>query len=98
MKKLILALSIVLSFGAHAADVVQNNSATRSKLTVYKFRSSHPCPGNGSVHGACPGYVVDHIQALECGGLDSPTNMQWQTVADGKAKDKIENLCKKGKK
>lgn len=33
------------------------------------------------------GYVVDHIEPLACGGADSPSNMQWQTVADAKAKD-----------
>ncbi len=40
-----------------------------------------------------PGYVVDHIRALECGGLDDPLNMQWQTFADAKAKDKTERKC-----
>jgi hypothetical protein len=34
------------------------------------------------------GYVVDHVKPLECGGADAPSNMQWQTVAAGKAKDK----------
>jgi hypothetical protein len=34
-----------------------------------------------------PGYVVDHIRPLACGGDDAPTNMQWQTVAEAKAKD-----------
>jgi len=37
-----------------------------------------------------PGHVVDHIIPLACGGPDVPTNMQWQTVAEGKAKDKVE--------
>lgn len=37
-----------------------------------------------------PGYVLDHIVPLACGGADAPSNMQWQTVADGKAKDKWE--------
>lgn len=36
------------------------------------------------------GYVVDHIVPLACGGSDSPSNMQWQTAAAGKAKDKVE--------
>jgi hypothetical protein len=36
------------------------------------------------------GYVVDHIKPLACGGADDPANMQWQTVAEGKAKDKWE--------
>jgi hypothetical protein len=37
-----------------------------------------------------PGYVVDHIIPLACGGPDMPTNMQWQTIAQGKLKDKSE--------
>jgi hypothetical protein len=44
---------------------------------------------------ARPGYVVDHKKALACGGSDTPDNMQWQTVADAKAKDKTERIgCK----
>jgi phage protein D len=39
-----------------------------------------------------PGYVVDHIVPLACGGADAPFNMQWQTVADGKAKDRVERV------
>jgi hypothetical protein len=32
---------------------------------------------------------------MACGGADAPTNMQWQTVADGKAKDNWERkTCK----
>lgn len=37
-----------------------------------------------------PGYVIDHIIPLACGGPDIPLNMQWQSAADAKAKDKIE--------
>ena len=48
----------------------------------------------GYPHGR-PGYVVDHIVALACGGADAPSNMQWQTVAQAKAKDKVERVgCK----
>jgi hypothetical protein len=43
----------------------------------------------GYPHGR-PGYVVDHIRPLACGGADAPSNMQWQTVAAAKAKDKVE--------
>jgi hypothetical protein len=38
----------------------------------------------------CPGYVVDHKQALKRGGADRPDNMQWQTTAEAKAKDRME--------
>lgn len=51
------------------------------------FKAANPCPANHKRAGACPGYVIDHINPLACGGADSSENMQWQTVADGKAKD-----------
>lgn len=54
------------------------------------FQKSHPCPSTGKSSGACPGYVVDHVRPLKRGGADSPSNMQWQTVADAKRKDKTE--------
>lgn len=34
-----------------------------------------------------PGYVIDHIIPLCLGGLDQPSNMQWQTIAEAKQKD-----------
>jgi len=43
----------------------------------------------GYPHGR-PGYVVDHIIALKRGGPDRPSNMQWQTITEAKAKDKWE--------
>jgi len=45
----------------------------------------------GYSHGR-PGYVVDHIVPLACGGADAPSNMQWQTVEAAKAKDKVERI------
>ncbi|MFM8330661.1 MAG: DUF4124 domain-containing protein [Candidatus Methylumidiphilus sp.] len=59
----------------------------RSQSQKNRFKAFHPCPANGEPSGPCPGYVVDHIKPLACGGADDPGNMQWQTVAAGKAKD-----------
>src|SRR5262249_10648082 len=41
------------------------------------------------------GYVVDHIVPLECGGADTPSNMQWQTAAGAKIKDRTERNCRR---
>jgi hypothetical protein len=47
----------------------------------------------GHPHG-WPGHVVDHKQPLCACGPDSVANLQWQTTADGKAKDLWERaLC-----
>ena len=62
----------------------------RSQSAKVEFKAEHPCPGSGERKGPCKGYVIDHIKPLSCGGADAPINMQWQTIADGKAKDKWE--------
>lgn len=62
----------------------------RSVAAKDTFKREHPCPSTRRASGPCPGYVIDHVKPLACGGPDDPSNMQWQTVADGKAKDKWE--------
>ena len=34
---------------------------------------------------------MDHIKALKHGGADSPENLQWESTAEAKAKDRIED-------
>jgi len=62
----------------------------RSRVARDAFERSHPCPATGRTSGSCPGYVVDHVVPLKRGGLDTPANMQWQTIEAGKAKDRVE--------
>ena len=62
----------------------------RSAHAKDAFRNTHRCPATGKRYGACPGYVIDHVQALKHGGADAPYNMQWQTRANAKAKDRWE--------
>jgi hypothetical protein len=64
----------------------------RSYHAIKQFKLDNPCPANGRYKGRCPGYVIDHVKPLACGGLDTPKNMQWQTVEDAKAKDRWERL------
>jgi hypothetical protein len=68
----------------------ENGRIARSNTAKSEFQREQPCPSTGKTSGACPGYVKDHVKPLACGGKDSPTNMQWQTTAAGKAKDKTE--------
>lgn len=79
--------------GSRAAPGVTRDShgkIARSGKAKDEFKKAHSCPSTGRTSGACPGYVIDHVQALKHGGADSPTNMQWQTKADAKAKDRLE--------
>jgi len=62
----------------------KNGRIIRSESAKREFEKM-----TGYPHGR-PGYVVDHIIPLKRGGADAPSNMQWQTIAEGKAKDKWE--------
>ena len=68
----------------------------RSKAALRAFVNQQACPATGDHRLPCPGYMIDHIKALACGGADAPENMQWQTREDAKAKDKWERRdCQK---
>lgn len=62
----------------------------RSTIAKAEFKRAQPCPATLQPRGACPGYVIDHVIALKRGGADLPANMQWQTVIEGRAKDRWE--------
>ena len=64
---------------------IQRSSSARTE-----FIRKSPCPATGLSSGSCPGYIVDHIVPLKRGGPDTPNNMQWQTEAAAKAKDRWE--------
>lgn len=85
---LLMASSLAISNPSVARD--GHGKIKRSEAAKAAFIKSHPCPSTGKSHGACPGYVVDHVKPLKRGGADSPANMQWQTKEAAKAKDKIE--------
>jgi len=73
----------------------RHDHVMRSAAARDAFERRHPCPGTGRTTGPCPGYVVDHVKPLACGGPDTPENMQWQIATQAKAKDKWERSgCK----
>src|SRR5213075_3108085 len=89
--KILFLLTALLLIAAGAFVVASDAWAiARSKKAIHDFRKDHPCPATGKAKGACPGYVIDHVKPLCAGGPDRPANMQWQTVADAKKKDRLE--------
>ena len=82
------------SFRSYSTRSTRHGRYRRSTTAKNNFKREHPCPSTGRPSGSCPGYVIDHINPLECGGADAPFNMQWQTIAEGKAKDKTERNCR----
>lgn len=83
-------LAVLLAISPLSEAKTQRSAAAKAE-----FKREHPCPSTGERRGSCPGYIVDHIKPLCAGGPDRPENMQWQTVADAKAKDREEmRLCR----
>jgi hypothetical protein len=62
----------------------------RSHKATATFQRLYHCPSTGKPRGPFPGYVIDHVTPLCAGGADDPLNMQWQTIADAKIKDRWE--------
>ena len=84
-RALIVAASLAMVLHVDAGQA-------RSRTARADFVRSQHCPSTGKARGACPGWVVDHVTALACGGRDHPSNMQWQTVADAREKDRWERF------
>lgn len=77
----------VHSYSSHFAAGVARDARgriARSSVSRHAFEAA-----TGYPHGR-PGYVVDHIVPLKRGGGDVPSNMQWQTKEEAKAKDRWE--------
>jgi len=81
--------ALIVSF----PSVAKNQREPAQRMAFVK---EHPCPSTGKTRGRCPGYVVDHIVPLCAGGRDHPSNMQWQTREEAKAKDRREReMCRR---
>ena len=89
------ALFLSLLLARHPPAPCEGHVVPRSSDAKRAFVGAHPCPG-GLDKGSrrhCQGYIVDHICPLVCCGIDAPQNMQWQTEAAAKTKDKWERDC-----
>lgn len=82
-----LILVAVIAFGMSPVTLANDS---RNPATVRAFKRINPCPANGRKYGACPGWVMDHVKPLKCGGRDLIENIQWQTRADSLRKDRWE--------
>jgi hypothetical protein len=90
---LLAGLSAVLCPFVHAAERQRPSNAE------IHFRLANPCPSTGDTGGACPGYVIDRVIPVVCGGAEDPDNMQWQSLAEAREKDRWERIgCRAGRK
>jgi hypothetical protein len=104
MKKLALLLLLpTLAFAQLVdprycgAEVKREADGTimRSRLVLKHYQILHPCPSTGLKTGACPGWALDHVIPLACGGCDEIGNLQWlkntiKSCAGAECKDRWE--------
>jgi len=85
-------LALLMGATALAATAI---ASERSPAVKAEFRRLNPCPSTGKTRGACPGYHVDHREALICGGRDELANLQWLSIPEHKEKTRVEvKLCR----
>lgn len=88
MRRVAWTVLVLMLWVGVGLSVVESACAPRRTATRMAFMRQTGYPKGR------PGYVVDHIIPLACGGADSVKNMQWQTRAAAKEKDKWERkLC-----
>ena len=86
MDRTALAIAAAIAIFAATADArIKRSGAARTA-----FARAVACPSTGLNKLPCPGYVIDHVKPLACGGADAPHNMQWLDVAAWFAKSKWE--------
>ena len=110
MKKTLALFILALSFGANAAvedwqlkesrycGVPKRDSRgdiVRSQTVIRAFAKEHPCPSTGKSSSSCPGWQINHVIPLACGGCDSVSNMDWmpkkiKTCKDSWCRDRYE--------
>ena len=91
-KWFLVTLVIICAFGygfAHADPLKEsryvseikrdaNGNIIRRYDVLVAFKSIHPCPSTGKPTGSCPGWQMNHVIPLACGGIDAVSNLSWQ--------------------
>lgn len=111
MNKLIVALMLLIASTAYSDELdplvdyrmgetvmrVDSGATMRSKKVIAKFKELYACPSNGNHSGACPGWAIDHVIPLACGGRDAVYNMQWlpATIKSASGSDKKDRFERK---
>jgi hypothetical protein len=101
MRKVTFSNALAAFAAVCAALIALPSSAadSRSFKAEVLFRLQNPCPSTGETRGDCKGYVIDRIIPALCGGAEEPANLQWQTLAQAKEKDRWERIgCRPGRK
>lgn len=83
MRLIYVAVVLLICFGVLSSNKAEAISC-RKQSVKHRFDVSQGYPKGRT------GYIVDHTCALACGGKDIISNMQYQTFAESKTKDKWE--------
>ncbi len=83
----LMAFFIILAMLFLGDEEAEAATACRSTSVKHQFDKQNGYPTGRK------GYVVDHVCALEMGGLDNVVNMQYQTAEEGKKKDRVERTA-----
>jgi len=79
---LVIAAVLLAASLALGGEVIRSRAVHRAFLKATGYPQGRP------------GFVADHIFPLCAGGRDAVDNLQWQSVAEGKVKDRDEKqLC-----
>lgn len=54
-----------------------NGVIIRNSSVIKAYRRVHPCPSTLLFSDSCPGWSINHIIPLACGGCDSVSNLVW---------------------
>ncbi len=76
--------SVLVAYG------IRMGESTAALQLAMLFRATILARQPGESRGACPGYVIDQIRPLACGGADEPENMQWHMRQAALEKDRWE--------